>query len=300
MKALVFGANGQDGHYLIEELRGRGVEAVGISRAGPWQRGDVARREDVEAALRAVRPALVFHLAANSTARHEALFENHETISTGTLNVLEGVRLHCPEARVFVAGSALQFQNSGAPIDETAPFEASSPYAVARIQSVYAARYFRSCGVRAYVGYLFHHDSPRRGPRHVSQLIAAAARRIARGSAETLELADVSVVKEWTFAGDVARAMLALIEQDDVMEAVIGSGQGHAIQEWVERCFAIAGRPWQEHVRPAPRAAAAPASTSLPVVSRPDRIRSLGWTPRVSFDDLARLMMESGGERTEN
>jgi nucleoside-diphosphate-sugar epimerase len=90
--------------------------------------------------------------------------------------------------------------------------------------------------------------------------------------------------------------MLALVEQDDVMEAVIGSGQGHAIQEWVERCFAIAGRPWQQHVRPAPRAGAG----SIPLVSRPDRIRSLGWTPRVSFDQLARMMMESGGERTEN
>src|SRR5206468_701253 len=81
--ALVFGANGQDGHYLVEELRARGIDTVGVSRAGPWQRADVARREDVEAVLRAVQPSLIFQLAANSTTRHEALFENHETISTG-------------------------------------------------------------------------------------------------------------------------------------------------------------------------------------------------------------------------
>lgn len=296
MTALVFGANGQDGHYLIDELRRQGIEAVGVSRAGPWQHGDVGRRDDVERLLRALRPGLIFHLAANSTARHDALFENHETISTGTLNILEAVRLHCPEARVFVAGSALQFRNTGAPIDESAPFEACSAYAVARIQSVYAARYFRSRGVRTYVGYLFHHDSPRRPPRHVSQLIASAARRIAAGSHEVLELADASVVKEWTFAGDVARAMLALVQQDDVTEAVIGSGEGHSIQEWVERCFAIAGRPWQEHVRAAP----APGSGQLPVISRPDRIRSLHWTPRVSFDELAQIMMENRPEPPQN
>jgi GDPmannose 4,6-dehydratase len=287
VKALVFGANGQDGHYLIEELRGRGVEAIGVSRSGPWQRGDVARREDVEGILRAVSPALVFQLAANSTTRHDALFENHETIATGTLNVLEGARLHCPDARVFVAGSAVQFRNDGQPIDENAPFEASSPYAVARIQSVYAARYFRSLGLRTYVGYLFHHDSPRRGPRHVAQLIASAARRIASGSAETLELADVNVVKEWTFAGDVARAMLTLVQQDDVSEAVIGSGEGHAIQEWVERCFAIAGRRWQDHVR----TAAGGRGDFARLVSRPSRIKSLGWSPQVSFDQLAAMMM---------
>jgi GDPmannose 4,6-dehydratase len=292
VKALVFGANGQDGHYLVQELRGRGIEAVGISRGGPWQRGDVARREDVDAALRAVQPGLIFQLAANSTTRHDALFDNHETISTGALNVLEGARLHCPDARVFLAGSAVQFKNVGEPIDEQAPFEASSPYAVARIQSVYAARYFRSRGLRTYVGYLFHHDSPRRGPRHVAQLVAAAARRIGRGSDEVLELADPSVVKEWTFAGDVARAMVALVQQDDVTEAVIGSGEGHSIQEWVERCFAITGRPWQDHVRALPGA----RGEFSRLVSRPTRIRSLGWGPLVGFDELAQMMMKTDGD----
>ena len=288
MKALVFGANGQDGHYLVEELRGRGVETVGVSRSGPWQQADVSSREDVEAVLRAVRPSLIFQLAANSTTRHDALFENHETISTGALNVLEGARLHCPDARVFLAGSAVQFKNDGEPIDERAPFEASSPYAVARIQSVYAARYFRSKGLRTYVGYLFHHDSPRRGPRHVAQLIAAAARRIGDGTDEVLELADLTVVKEWTFAGDVARAMLTLVGQDDVTEAVIGSGEGHSIQEWVERCFAIVGRPWQDYVR----SAAGARGEFSRMTSRPTVIRSLGWTPLVGFDELARMMVQ--------
>jgi len=290
VKALVFGANGQDGHYLVQELRGRGVDTVGVSRAGPWQHADVARRDDVEAVLRAVRPTLIFQLAANSTTRHEALFENHETISTGALNVLEGARLHCPEARVFLAGSAVQFKNVGEPIDEQAPFEASSPYSVARIQSVYAARYFRAKGLRTYVGYLFHHDSPRRGPRHVAQMIAAAARRIAEGSTEVLELADLSVIKEWTFAGDVARAMLTLVKQDDVTEAVIGSGEGHSIQEWVERCFAIAGPRWEDHVRVSPHS----RGDFGRLISRPARIRSLGWAPRVGFDELARMMMTPG------
>ena len=115
MKALVFGANGQDGPYLIEALREHGIETVGISRSGPWRRGDVARRADVEEAVRELRPDFVFQLAASSTTRHDVLFENHETICTGALNVLESVRLHCPEARVFIPGSGLQFENRGTP-----------------------------------------------------------------------------------------------------------------------------------------------------------------------------------------
>jgi GDPmannose 4,6-dehydratase len=292
--ALIFGANGQDGPYLVEALRDKGIEAVGVSRSGPWRRGDVAVRADVEAAVREVRPAYIFQLAASSTTRHEALFENHESISTGALNVLESARLHAPDARVFIAGSGLQFENSGAPIDETAPFEASSPYALARIQSVYAARYFRSRGLRTYVGYLFHHDSPRRGPRHVAQLVAQAARRIGAGSGEVLELADTSVVKEWTFAGDVARAMVTLVTQGEVSEAVIGSGEGRSIEAWVERCFALVGRDWRDHVRLASNGRA-----EYPrLVSRPALLRSLGWGPLVTFEELAGMMMsapERGG-----
>ena len=288
MKALVFGANGQDGPYLCEALRRRGVEAVGVSRSGPWTRGDVANREEVDAAVRSARPDYIFQLAASSTTRHEALFDNHASISTGALNVMESARLHAPAARVFIPGSALQFRNVGQPIDEEAPFEASSPYAVARIQSVYAARYFRSLGLRTYVGYLFHHDSPRRGPRHVAQLIAAAARRIGSGSQEVLELANTTVVKEWTFAGDVVRAMLALVEQDDMTEAVIGSGEGHAIADWLERCFSAVGRDWRDHVRAAPGG----RSEYPRLVSLPARLASLGWKPQVSFDRLAAMMME--------
>jgi GDPmannose 4,6-dehydratase len=290
MKALIFGAGGQDGSYLADLLRRRSIEPVGVSRSGAWTHGDVGKLADVEALVRAVQPDYIFHLAARSTTRHEAMFENHETISTGALNVLECAQRHAPRARVFIAGSGVQFHNDGTAIDEETPFEASSPYAVARIQSVFAARYFRTRGLRAYVGYLFHHESPLRKPDHLSRLIALAAQRIAAGDQRRLTIGDASVVKEWTFAGDTVAAMLALVQQDDVFEAVIGSGEGHAVAEWLERCFGAVGLRWTDHVDPA--ASFHPEYRRL--VSRPARIKALGWKPEVSFDALAAMMMRPG------
>jgi len=287
MKALVFGAGGQDGPYLIEALRRRGVEAVGYSRAGAWERLDVADRAAVAAVVAQARPDFVFQLAARSTTRHEALWDNHAAISTGGLNVLEAVRAHAPAARVFIAASGVQFKNTGAPLDEDAPFEASSAYAVARIQSVYAARYYRSLGLNIYVGYLFHHESPRRGPGHLSDVIAQAARRIAGGSGETLEIGDPGIVKEWTFAGDAMEAVVTLVSQDQLFEAVIGTGEGHSIEEWLAICFASVGLAWREHVRVTPGFRAEYAR----LVSRPARLMSLGWRPRVGFAALAAMMM---------
>src|SRR5690349_8541838 len=98
MKRLVFGAGGQDGYYLDALLRREGIEAVGVSRSGPWLRGDVGKRADVEDAIRTVRPDYVFHLAACSTTHHDAGFANHEAIATGALNILESAYRHAPDA----------------------------------------------------------------------------------------------------------------------------------------------------------------------------------------------------------
>ena len=288
--ALIFGASGQDGFYLGELCRARGIRPIGVSRSpgnDAWTVGDVARREQVDALVREHQPDYIFHVAANSTTRHEALFENHETISTGALNVLEAVRLHRPEARVFLSGSGLQFENRGEPISERDPFEGNSAYSVARVQSVYAARYFRRLGVHAYVGYLFHHESPLRKPHHVSQKIAQAVRRIAGGSGETLELGDISVRKEWAFAGDIAAGMLALLEQDTVFEACIGTGVVHSIEDWLEACFGLVNLHWREHVRLREGFVA-----EYPrLVSDPATMRSLGWSPQVDLPRLAAMMM---------
>ena len=288
MKALVFGMSGQDGHYLGEACRTRGIEVIGVSRSsGDWLQGDVASFEFVETIIQDRKPDLVFHLAANSTTRHDALFEHHHTIGEGTLNILESVRRWTPESKVFITGSGLQFVNNGDPIAETDPFDDGSSYAVVRNYSVHAARYYRQLGLKTYVGYLFHHESPLRKPNHLSQLIAQAVLRIAGGSNERIELGDISVRKEWTFAGDVAEAMITLVSQDTVFEAVIGSGQAHSVEEWLNVCFCAIGRDWRQYVTLKDNFTA-----EYPLLmSDPCTIHSLGWHPRVSLSDLACMML---------
>lgn len=290
--ALIFGAGGQDGHYLAALCKTRGINAVGCSRSGGgWIAGDVADQNLVESLIRAHCPAFIFQLAARSTTRHEALFENHAAISTGTLNVLEAARMHAPAARIFLPGSGVMFRNDGRPISERDEFVPSSPYAAARIHAVQAGRYFRSLGLRVYVGHLFHHESPLRQPGHVSRTVADAARRAANGDTTLLEIGDISVEKEWTFAGDTVAGMLTLIEQDDIFEAVIGSGKAFSIERWLESCFAIAGRNWRDHVKL--RSNFVPEYRRL--VADPATMTKLGWSPKVTLDELAAMMMSGSG-----
>jgi GDPmannose 4,6-dehydratase len=285
--ALLFGANGQDGYYLSQLLRQSAVELVAVSRSAGGVQADVADYAAVEELVKKHRPDYIFHLAANSTTRHDALFENHATISTGTFNILESVKKHSPGSKVFISGSGLQFKNENKPIKETDAFEARDAYSVSRIQSVYAARYYRLLGIRAYVGYFFNHDSPRRSERHLAKMISEAAKRIAAGSPEKLPIGDSAVVKEWTFAGDVVKGMLTLVQQDEVWEANIGSGAGYSVVDWLDACFGLVGKDWRQWVVKKDNF----VSEYRQLVSDSSRMFSLGWTPEVSFAELAAMMM---------
>ncbi len=283
--AIIFGAKGQDGYYLSLLLQQMEFAVIGIARNE--SNTDIRSYESVAELVKTTTPNYIFHLAANSTTRHDALFENHATISTGTFNILEAVKNFSPLTKVFISGSGLQFVNEGKPIKESDSFEARDPYSVSRIHSVYAARYFRKLGLQVYVGYFFNHDSPRRTERHMAKKISEAVKRIANGSDEKLVIGDISVIKEWTYAGDIVEGIWTLVLQDDIFEANISSGLGYSIEEWLNACFAVIGKKWQDHV--VLKNDFSPEYKTL--VSDPSIIFSLGWSPKVSFKEMAEMMV---------
>lgn len=286
-KALIFGASGQDGIYLAELCKKKQIEAVTVSRSkGFRHQGSVADRSLVENLVKQ-KPDFIFHLAANSTTRHDALFENHETISTGTLNILESVKRYSPDSRVLIVGSGVQFKNTGTPISEKDEFEASNAYAIARIQSVYAARYFRSLGIKTYAVYLFHHESPHRRAAHISKMITNKVKEIRAGKNSKITIGDASVQKEWAFAEDIAEGMFTLINQEKVFEAAIGTGITHSIMDFLIECFAQAGLPMEPHVEFLNNFR--PEYSKL--VSDPKTINELGWKAKTDLKTLVKILL---------
>lgn len=291
MKALIIGINSQDGIYLKQILGKKEFQVFGISRSdGNWIKGSVADFTFIEKTIAELKPDLIFHLAANSTTRHEALFENHETISTGTLNVLESVKKHSPKTKVFITGSGIQFRNNGIPIHETHEFEANCAYSISRIQSVYAARYFRSLGIKTYVGYLFHHESPYRKDTHISKFTTNFLKQLSFESGAKLSLGDITVRKEWAFAGDIAEGIFELINQDVVFEACIGTGNAYSIEDWLKECFELKGLNYKDFIQPPDKSFKAEYQL---LVSNPATMKKIGWEAKTTFNDLARIMCNS-------
>ncbi|GAC1386542.1 MAG: GDP-mannose 4,6-dehydratase [Ginsengibacter sp.] len=289
MTALIIGANGQDGFYLNKLLHENQIEVIGVSRHGNFLHTDISSFEEISKLIKQTKPEYIFHLAANSTTAHYALFDNHDAISTSSINILEAVKQFSPSSKVFLSGSGLQFLNNGNPIKETDEFAPTSAYAVARIHSVYAARYYRSLGIKTYIGYFFNHESPRRTPRHISKMIGDAVKSISKGSEEKISIGDMSVKKEWTFAGDVVKGIWTLVNQESIFESVIGSGKGYSIADYLDECFALIGKNKVDFV--IPKNDFTPEYKAL--ISDPSTLISLGWTPEISLQELAKMMVQS-------
>jgi len=287
MTALIFGANGQDGFYLSELLHQQGYKVIGVSRSGGFLQTDINDFKAVSILINEYKPEFIFHLAANSTTRHDVIFENHSTISTGTLNILEAVKQYSNNSKVFISGSGLQFVNNNLPIKETDAFEARDAYSISRIHSVYAARYYRRLGLKVYVGYFFNHDSPRRTDRHMAMKIASFALKVSKGSTEKLEIGDINTIKEWTYAGDVVKGVWTLVNQDKIFEANIGSGIGYSIKDWLDVCFQLIGKNWHDYIVEKNDFVA----EYKQLVSDSSLIFSLGWKPEVSLNQLAQKML---------
>ena len=289
-KAIIFGSRGQDAWYLTQLLQAAGVQVVGVSRSsGEWVQGDVANRAFTEQLVRDLQPAYIFHLAAHSAVRHELLWEHQATIVQGTNNILESVYQHSKDTKVFITGSGLQFVNTGAPISEKDELLAGNAYTLARIQSLYAARYYRSLGIKTFVGHLFHHDSPLRGEQHLNRKIVDTVKRITAGDTARLQIGDVSVEKEYGFAGDIAKGILHMVQQDAVTEACIGTGKAYPISKWLEICFSSIGQNWEDHVDRNPEFK--PEFSRL--VSDPSSLESTGWKAETSIEELAAMMLQS-------
>ncbi len=287
-KAIIFGASGQDAFYLNEVLQKNHFETILVSRSkGHWVQADVSDYTSVSQLIKQHQPKYVFHLAATSSTAHKYVFENHKSISTGSLNILEACYQHAPQTKVFLSGSAVQFENSGKPINEQTPFKANSPYAISRIQSTYAARYYRSLGLRVYIGFFFHHDSPLRKSSHINQQIVQTALQAAEKQKAQLTLRNIKAEKEFNFAGDFMHAVYMMVQQEKHFELVIGSGKKYNLEYWCKLCFELLDLDYSNYID----YDLEKSDCSEVIYSDPTKLFSIGYQPKYSIEALAKEML---------
>lgn len=313
MTALVCGISGQDGAYLAQFLLGKGYRVIGTSRDALMGNFPgllrLGIRDNVEICsmalndfrsvlqtLNRVAPDEVYNLAGQSSVglSFDQPVETVESITIGTLNLLEAIRFTGRNIRLYNASSSECFGNSGADAcHEDSPFRPRSPYAVAKAAAFWqVANYREAYGLHACSGILFNHESPLRPERFVTQKIVRAAQRIAAGSREKLTLGNLNIRRDWGWAPDYVDAMWRMLQQDTPADFVIATGQSHSLQDFVAQAFSSAGLDWRDHVGSDPGLfRPTDIETSRADPSRADKI--LGWRATRLMPEVVALMMKT-------
>jgi GDPmannose 4,6-dehydratase len=179
------------------------------------------------------------------------------------------------------------------PQTERTPFHPRSPYGVAKTYGHFLTQNYReSYGMFAASGILFNHESPRRGSEFVTRKVSLGVARIKLGLERQLRLGTLSVRRDWGFAGDYVRAMHLILTRDGPEDVVVGTGVTHSVEELVERAFGVAGLDWRDHVV-CDAAFVRPAEVDQLCADPSKAVKQLGWEPKVGFDELITMMVES-------
>ena len=314
-KALITGISGQDGSYLAELLLSKGYEVWGLLRRHSVPENQTSRLETIGILddlnlvygdmtdlpsllhiLKDVNPDEIYNLAAQSHVRisfDQPAFTTH-TDAVGVLNLLEAMRLMCPDARMYQAGSSEMYGNEcdadGYRREDTL-MRPVSPYGCAKLYAFNLCRTYRtSYDMFVSNGILFNHESPRRGLNFVTNKVVDGAVKIRKGKQQELALGNLNATRDWGHAKDYVRAMWMMLQHNEADDFVCAMGESHSIKELCAEVFGQVELDYQDHViidrkyfRPTELHDLKGDSSKLR--------RVLGWEPEYTFQGMIEEMV---------
>jgi GDPmannose 4,6-dehydratase len=309
--AIITGITGQDGSYLADFLLGKGYRVIGMVRRSStvtFERiehiqdnieiiqGDLHDQSSLVWLIEEHRPDEVYNLAAQSfvpTSWKQPVLTG-EVTALGVTRMLEAIRLVNPATRFYQASSSEMFGKvREVPQTEATPFYPRSPYGVAKVYGHWiTVNYRESYNLYTCSGILFNHESPRRGLEFVTRKITHGAARIKLGFANELRLGNLESRRDWGYALDYVEAMWLMLQQESPGDYVVCTGKTHSVREFCEAAFNHVGLDYKDYVVQDPRFYR-PAEVDLLVGDPSKAQEELSWKPRVSFENLVRLMVDS-------
>jgi len=317
-KALITGITGQDGSYLAELLLSKGYEVHGIIRRASTfntgrleaiygdphtsktrlflHYGDLSDASALARLIGKVQPAEIYNLAAQSHVR--VSFDSPEytadITATGTVRLLEAIRETGIKPRFYQASSSEMYGLvREVPQTERTPFYPRSPYGCAKVFSYWTTVNYREAyGLHASNGILFNHESPRRGETFVTRKITRAAAHTRGGLQEKLYFGNLDAKRDWGYAKEYVEAMWLMLQQEKPEDYVIATNETHSVREFLEVAFDRAKLDWKKHVEIDSRYYR-PTEVDLLIGDYSKARRQLGWAPKTSFVELAKLMVDA-------
>ncbi|HTY23958.1 MAG TPA: GDP-mannose 4,6-dehydratase [Desulfomonilaceae bacterium] len=314
-QAIILGIGGQDGYFMSNLLAGKGVRTLGLLTSSDMDsetvpllplevelvEGSISDRDLLRGLFRKVQPNYIFNFAGISFIPYcsEAVSKAVEVNGVAVSSLLEILVEECPKSRFFQAGSSEMFGHNplATPQNEQTPFCPDNPYGIAKVFAANMVRWFRSHrGLFACTGILYNHESPWRRIEYVTRKITTAASSIKKGLTNHLELGDIRSVRDWSYAGDIVEAMWLSLQAEEPRDYVLASGTIHSVENWLDIAFSYLELDWRNHVTQS--ADFNRPIEPIPLCGDPALAKNLlGWRPRMTFEDLVRMMVDADLQR---
>jgi GDPmannose 4,6-dehydratase len=316
-KALITGITGQDGSYLAEFLLLKGYEVHGvIRRASTFNTGridhiyvdphdpkakfflhygDLSDSGQISNIIYNIKPDEVYHLGAQTHVRVSFDIPEYtgDITALGTTRLLESIRRSGNNIKFYQASSSELFGNSPPPQNEKTPFKPRSPYATSKLYAYWSSvNYREGYNMFACNGILFNHESPRRGEIFVTRKITQAIANIKAKKQKILYLGNLEAKRDWGFAPEYVEAMWKILQCETPQDFVIGTGESHSIQEFVENAFSYADLNYEDYVKIDPKYFRPNEVCDLIADSRKAQ-NKLKWAPKIKFDELVKIMVDA-------
>jgi GDPmannose 4,6-dehydratase len=333
---IVTGVTGQDGSYMVDYLLENTDLFIvgGVRRLSVYNHininhinnprfillnFDLTDSHSIARIVEKLQPDYFINLAAQSFVASSWDFarQTWQTNSTSVLDILEAIRLYKPTCKFYQAGSSEEFGNvSYAPQDENHPLKPRSPYGASKAAARQLVKVYReSYNLYAIQGWLFNHESERRGVEFVTRKITTNVARI-RSSIKIespflpLELGNIDAKRDWSHAMDFVEGIWLMLNQESPNEYVLSSNETHTVREFVEKAFQYAeieglwtGEGINEKyvLKDNPDTILMqinekfyrPAEVDLLLGDSTLARKELNWKPKISFDELVKKMTEN-------
>jgi len=310
--ALITGINGMDGSHLADLLLSKGYKVYGMERRSAIKQrvnskhledkitflsGDLTDQNSLLRCLKESNPNEIYNLAAMSFVGESwnTPEQTSDVTGLGALRMLEAIREYGKDIKFYQASSSEMFGRMVEnPAKETTPFYPRSPYGVAKLYAHWITKNYReSYGMFACSGILFNHESERRGIEFVTRKISDGVARIKLGLSDHISLGNLEAKRDWGYAPDYVEAMWMMLQQDEADDYVISTGETWSIRDFLDRAFNYVGiSDWEKYVKQDPRFYR-PAEVDVLRGDSTKALNNLGWSPKTSFDDLVKIMVEN-------
>jgi GDPmannose 4,6-dehydratase len=310
--ALITGINGMDGSHLADFLLEKDYIVYGMERRTSYPNrlntkhlegkiafvnGDLTDQNSLLRCIKECDPDEIYHLAAQSFVGESwnTPEQTGDVTGLGALRMLEAIREYGKEIKFYQASTSEMFGRMVEnPAKESTPFYPRSPYGVAKLYGHWITKNYReSYDMFNVSGILFNHESERRGIEFVTRKITAGVAKIKLGLSDYITLGNLDSKRDWGYAPDYVECMWLMMQQDSPDDYVIATGKAHSIREFLDVAFScIDIQDWSKYVKHDSRYMR-PAEVDVLCGDSSKAREKLGWTPRTSFKEMVKRMVNN-------